>query len=54
MKMKVTAVNMSIMKVSTTHDSTDDQEEFPGQEKVMTEEQAAQMQEYLDSFSCSC
>ena len=36
------------------HESTGDQEEFPGQEEVMTEEQAAQMQEYLDSFSYSC
>ena len=36
------------------YESTDDQEEFPGQEEVMTEEQAAQMQKYLDSFSCSC
>ena len=30
------------------HESTDDQEEFPGQEEVMTKEQVAQMQEYLD------
>ena len=29
------------------YESTDDQEEFPGQEEVMTEEQAAQMQKYL-------
>ena len=29
------------------HESTDDKEEFSGQEEVMTEEQAAQMQKYL-------